>query len=163
MFLLYIGSWVYEDLLNRFFQPFFIHKIFQIDYSRNSGEYRMLENFLPHVRVSDLDLSIRHSAYFHAQEHQDRPTASRVTKKKKEIELPVSTGAWPPEVSVTRVTWQSGSGLAQAPLLASASASGLCRVDWLLGRFSKNRFPYQNIETLRGEVEGAGDEDAEDE
>ncbi|KAF8495375.1 hypothetical protein JB92DRAFT_2993071 [Gautieria morchelliformis] len=124
--------------------PFFIHKIFQVDYNRTSDEYRMLENFLPH-------------------EHRDRPTASRDTKKKKEAALPVATGAWPPEVSVTRVTWQSGSGLARAPLLASATASGLCRVDWLLGRFNQNRFPYYTIESLRGEVEGAVDEDEEGE
>lgn len=94
------------------------------------------------------------------QEHQDRPTASRGTKKK-EAELPVNTGAWPPEVSVTRVTWQSGSGLARGPLLASATASGLCRIDWLLGRFDKNRIPYYNIQTLRGEVKGAVEEDVE--
>jgi len=51
--------------------------------------------------------------------------------------------------------------MARAPLLASATASGLCRVDWLLGRFAQNRFPYTNIEVLRGEVEG--DIDAEGE
>ncbi|KAF8584107.1 hypothetical protein K439DRAFT_1346874 [Ramaria rubella] len=129
--------------------PFFIHKIFQMDYNRASRGFRMLENFLPY-------------------EHQDRPAASRATKKKKDsagepLELPVSTGVWSPEVSVTRVTWQSGSGLARAPLLASATASGICRIDWLLGRFAHNRFPYRDIQTLRGEVEGAEDEEGEDE
>lgn len=44
--------------------------------------------------------------------------------------------------------------MARSPLLASATASGLCRIDWLLGRVVKNRFPYQNIQLLRGEIEG---------
>lgn len=73
----------------------------------------------------------------------------------------MSTGAWAPEVSVTRVTWQSGAGIARAPLLASATASGICRVDWLLGRFDKNRVPYYNIHNIRGE-EGAVDEDPDE-
>ena len=30
-------------------QPFFTHKIFQMDYSRDTKEYRMLENFYPTV------------------------------------------------------------------------------------------------------------------
>ncbi|KAF8326928.1 hypothetical protein F5887DRAFT_1013242 [Amanita rubescens] len=29
--------------------PFFVHKIYQMDYSRNTGEFRMLEHFLPQV------------------------------------------------------------------------------------------------------------------
>ena len=124
----------------------------------------MLENFLPHVRMLSF-ISTRQCS-LRQQEHQDRPGASRAInlKKKKDTSEdkkspPASTGAWSPEISVTRVTWQSGSGLARAPLLASATASGLCRIDWLLGRFAQNRFPYKNIEFLRGEIEGAEDED----
>ena len=32
------------------------------------------------------------------------------------------SGAWPPEVGVQRVVWNNGNGLANAPLLASATA-----------------------------------------
>ena len=31
------------------FQPFFVHRIYQLDYSRKTGEYRMLERFVPQV------------------------------------------------------------------------------------------------------------------
>ncbi|KAF8516951.1 hypothetical protein BU17DRAFT_92339 [Hysterangium stoloniferum] len=125
--------------------PFFIHKIYQLDYNRKTGEFRMLEHFLPH-------------------EHQDRPAAARVTSQKKKAtdtssSLPPSTGAWSPEISVTRVVWHSGSGMARAPLLASATASGLCRVDWLLGRFPHDRFPYGGVAALRGEVGGIDNEE----
>lgn len=34
-----------------FIQPFFVHKIFQMDYSRNTKEYRMLDRFLPQVSL----------------------------------------------------------------------------------------------------------------
>jgi transcription factor C subunit 6 len=37
--------------LSHVHQPFFIHKIFQMDYNRTTGEYRMLENFLPYVNI----------------------------------------------------------------------------------------------------------------
>jgi len=53
--------------------------------------------------------------------------------------------------------------MARSHLLASATASGLCRVDWLTGRFAQNRFPYGSIELLRGEVEGDIDAEGEEE
>ncbi|KIJ44255.1 hypothetical protein M422DRAFT_228294 [Sphaerobolus stellatus SS14] len=127
--------------------PFLIHRIYQMDYNRKTKEYRMLDNFMPY-------------------EHQDRPAASRAAGQKDKNAEPAfqsSTGAWSPEISITRVTWHSGSDLARAPLLASATASGLCRVDYLLGRFAQNRFPYQSVEMLRGEVEGDTDAEGEDE
>lgn len=34
--------------------PFLIHKIYQMDYNRNSGEFRMLENFMPYVCLNFL-------------------------------------------------------------------------------------------------------------
>ncbi len=78
--------------------PFWIHKIYQIDYSRKTGEFRMLERFLP--------------------------TELAPTSK---------TGAWPREVGVQRVVWKAGNGLGWAGMLASATGSGLCRVDYLEG------------------------------
>lgn len=62
-------------------------------------------------------------------------------------------GAWPPEVGIHRATWNSGNGLANACWLASATASGLCRVDWLTGRWIQGRMPYYSVEGIRNEVE----------
>ncbi|KZT23993.1 hypothetical protein NEOLEDRAFT_1170475 [Neolentinus lepideus HHB14362 ss-1] len=124
--------------------PFFVYKIYQMDYSRKTGEYRMLENFLP-------------------QETQDRPSATRAKKQGQTVEvMPVGTGAWPAEVGVHRTVWNSGNGLANAPLLASATGSGLCRVDWLVGRWMKDKVPYGGTEAMAETVEVDGDEEDEE-
>lgn len=73
-----------------------------------------------------------------------------------------ATGAWSPQVSITRVAWNQGNGLANAPWLASATASGLCRVDWLAGKWVNERLPYQSVEGIRGEVDIDGDDDDDD-
>ncbi|KAI8982792.1 hypothetical protein BD414DRAFT_515960 [Trametes punicea] len=117
--------------------PFLEHKIYQLDYSRALGEYRMLDNFLP-------------------KETLNRANATRQSKS-----VPVGTGAWPPEVGIHRVVWNDGNGLARTPLLASATGSGLCRVDWLMGRWVRDPLPYMGIEGMRGETEGAFAEDEE--
>jgi transcription factor C subunit 6 len=124
--------------------PFFVHKIFQLDYSRKTGEFRMLDHFLP-------------------QETQERSANSKGKQAKKdESETSISTGVWPPEVGVHRVTWNTGNGLAGAPLLASTTGSGLCRVDWLLGRWIRNKVPYVNVPNMRKEVDDMMDEDSGD-
>lgn len=72
-----------------------------------------------------------------------------------------STGVWPPEIGVHRAVWNSGNGLSGAPLLASATGSGLCRVDWLLGRWIKDKVPYVSVPDMRKEVEGVSDDESE--
>lgn len=75
----------------------------------------------------------------------------------------VGTGAWPREVGVHRVVWNSCNGLASSALLASATAAGLCRVDELWGRWIKDKVPYTSIEHIRREDEGGRmDIDGED-
>lgn len=74
-----------------------------------------------------------------------------------------STGVWPPEMGVHRVAWNNGNGLGGAPLLASATGSGLCRVDWLVGRWIKDKTPYVSVPKMRKEVEGTSDEESVEE
>jgi transcription factor C subunit 6 len=38
-------------------------------------------------------------------------------------------------------------------MLASATASGICRVDWLQGRWLKGRVPYRSVPKMRGELD----------
>ncbi|KAK7463100.1 hypothetical protein VKT23_007685 [Stygiomarasmius scandens] len=123
--------------------PFFVHKIFHLDYSRSLKEFRMLERFLP-------------------QETQDRPTA-RSGQKTKEAGKTTSgsTGAWPREVGVQRVIWNSGNGLEASGMLASATASGLCRIDVLWGRWMKDKQPYGGIAGVRMEGEDIDMEDSD--
>ena len=60
------------------------------------------------------------------------------------------------------MVWNDGNGLGRIPLLASATASGLCRVDWLMGRWVRDQLPYMGIEGMRGEKEGTFAEDDEE-
>jgi transcription factor C subunit 6 len=48
-------------------------------------------------------------------------------------------------------------------LLASATGSGLCRVDWLSGRWFRDRVPYYDIERMRGELGDMEIDEEEDE
>ncbi|KDQ50099.1 hypothetical protein JAAARDRAFT_142476 [Jaapia argillacea MUCL 33604] len=124
--------------------PFFVHKIYQLDYSRKTKEFRMLDRFLP-------------------QETQDRASATRAKRKDSSVQItPVGTGAWSAEVSIQRVAWNSGNGMGCAGMLASATGSGLCRIDWVWGRWMKGKVPYGGVESMRKEG-GGGEEDEEDE
>jgi len=125
--------------------PYFAYKIFQLDYSRTLKEYRMLENFLPY-------------------EIADRSSSAKVASTKPRVtDLNTSaTGAWSPQVSVTCTRWNDGCGIGQASLLASSTASGLCRIDWLPGRFHDDRVPFVSIASLRGEVASSGKTDEAD-
>ena len=98
------------------------------------------------------------------QETLDRFAAKKARSKNPE-KTPAQTnpGAWAPEVSVQRVVWNNGNGLGKCQLLASGTASGLCRIDWVKGRWFKDQTPGAGgIETLRGEVDGDGDVDMDE-
>jgi transcription factor C subunit 6 len=121
-----------------------VHKIYQLDYNRSSKEFRMLERFLP-------------------QETLDKPATAKAKAKpdagssELAASVPPATGVWPPSIGVHRVVWNNGNGLSGASLLGSATASGICRVDWLEGRWLKDNIPYRSIEAVRGELEGTED------
>ncbi|KAF8177239.1 hypothetical protein BJ912DRAFT_986062 [Pholiota molesta] len=106
--------------------PFFVHKVFQMDYNRKTKEFRILDHFLP-------------------QESFDRTTATRVAKgkvkKRSDSAIPTGTGAWPREVGVHRVVWNNGNGLASSAWTAAGTASGLCR----------DKIPYGGISGIRME------------
>ncbi|CAK5284390.1 unnamed protein product [Mycena citricolor] len=115
--------------------PFFVHKIYQLDYNRKTEEFRMLEHFLP-------------------LEAQDRPTQTKMktekaAAKQNNLITPVGTGVWPREVGVHKVVWNSGNGLGSAPLLASATGCGLCRIDVVWGRWLNDNTPYYSVADLR--------------
>jgi transcription factor C subunit 6 len=98
------------------------------------------------------------------QETQDRPSATRAKSKNPNVQVnPIGTGAWSPEVGVHRVVWNNGNGLSNAHLLASATGSGLCRIDWLTGRWMKDKVPYYDVEKIRGDIEAELDMDEEEE
>ncbi|EJT99187.1 hypothetical protein DACRYDRAFT_109912 [Dacryopinax primogenitus] len=155
--------------------PRIVQPLYQIDYSRNSGELRMLEQLQPREP--------RQTEETYAMNKKKRE--SRKTKVPSEgvtdgVEIPPTsdgaedritqaTGAWSPEVSIYRVSWCNGAGMARAQMLASGGASGLVRIDWVRGTWEKGIMPWRKVEILRGEVDGVDDdvekqaaEDAED-
>ncbi|KIO33303.1 hypothetical protein M407DRAFT_17857 [Tulasnella calospora MUT 4182] len=111
--------------------PKFIYKIYQMEYNKRTGEYRMLERFYAtgpdHLRAS-----------------QPQPApANKGKKQKKATEQEAeskssSSSSWPPEAGILCASWNPN-GLTKCQLLASATASGLCRIDnlWSLGRENK--------------------------
>ena len=110
-------------------QPFLVHRVYQLDYSRTAGRFRMLDRLKP-------------------REMAERPEGGG--------------GAWHPCVAVLRVAWHGGAGLAAAELLASATGSGLCRVDFLEGRWFRDRVPYERVEAMRMEEDGMDVDEPED-
>lgn len=56
------------------------------------------------------------------------------------------------------MAWNSGNGFNAAGLLASATASGLCRVDVLRGRWMRDRVPYGGMDGIRGAGTGGNDD-----
>ncbi|TFY64676.1 hypothetical protein EVJ58_g2459 [Rhodofomes roseus] len=120
--------------------PFLVHRIYQLDYNRKDKEWRMLERFLP----------------------KEMPVRSNNVTARAPKDAPDGTGAWPAQVGVQRAVWNSGNGLCATPFLASSTGSGLCRVDWLLGRWNKDRIPYYSVDGIRGEVAVDGKEEDDD-
>jgi transcription factor C subunit 6 len=58
-------------------------------------------------------------------------------------------GTWHASVRVQHIAWHSWAGLATAGLLASATGSGSCRVNFLEGRWFRDRVPYEQVEAMQ--------------
>lgn len=151
-----------------------------MDYNRNTKQYRMLQNFIPLVRLLFLPapfLILIANAYAlipHQElsegKKREKHTAEEKAKMREDYMKPYSeldsdaqraarsresSGAWPKEVGVHRVAWNTSSGYNCASLLASGMACGFVRIDWLEGRFRAGKIPYQDIGSLRQEGVGA--------
>ncbi|KAG8975572.1 hypothetical protein FRB90_009495, partial [Tulasnella sp. 427] len=92
-----------------------------MEYNRTTSEYRMLERF--HPTGPD---------HFRPGSSQPGPTTKGKKKKKSaaaEEDRGASSSSWPPEAGVLCASWNSSNGLTGCQLLASGTASGLCRID----------------------------------
>ena len=101
-----------------------------------------------YLKYATFFLHLKPPHLINPKEFLDRPTATRAGKgkSKDDPKLLSSTGAWPCKVGVHRVVWNNGNGLASSSLLAASTASGLCRVDVLWGRWFKDKPPYGGAE-----------------
>jgi transcription factor C subunit 6 len=114
----------------------------------------MLERFLPVVSPFTSEIVRSHNL---SQQTQDKPTSTAAKARVKGSETEKTTsGAWPWQIGIHRVVWNGGNGLGAAGMLASATASGICRVDWLQGRWLKGRIPYGSVPKIRGELNTDG-------
>jgi len=134
-------------------QPLFNHKIFQLDYNPTTEHYRMLDHFLPKESGTSEGPAYRESA---PKAKKDDPEAS---KRRYETGPAEPSALWPPGVAVNVVTWNSGCGLGNAPLLLSGAACGLARIDFLEGVWMRNTLPYGSVEMIRQKnVDDSGSE-----
>jgi hypothetical protein len=136
----------------------------------------MLENFFPVVCMTCCP-KMPSSANVSCQDAREKSSAgyraisTNIKKHRKPADnepdvTTQSTGAWSTEVGVHIATWNVGNGMAHAGLLASGSQSGLCRIDFLEGKWSGRtvaRIPYGSIENIRGEGMNIDDEGLEEE
>ncbi|KAF7291665.1 Pre-mRNA splicing factor [Mycena chlorophos] len=113
--------------------------------------FRMLEQFLP-LEASDRPTQAKAAKNEKANAKNKNKNASRAN----EFATPSGSSSWPREVGVQRVVWNCGAGLGGAGLLASSTGSGLCRVDWVWGRWAADRVPYGGVECIRGEAAASG-------
>ncbi|KZP21264.1 hypothetical protein FIBSPDRAFT_953769 [Athelia psychrophila] len=108
--------------------PWLIHRIYQIDYNRISGELCMLDKFMPTVIISFQAHPYNFSDQSYTLwEKVKKPTTEATSKAKSPTPvnpIAIATSVWPPVVCVHRIVCDSGKGFSGAPLLAGATATG---------------------------------------
>ncbi|GAA5888249.1 hypothetical protein JCM5296_000246 [Sporobolomyces johnsonii] len=94
-------------------------KVFKLEFERESGRWRMLDNFHVEQRsaLDPYNISVA--------------TKGKAAKAKSDDAPLISTAAWPLEIGVSRVAWHPN--LDRACLLASGMSCGLVRLDWVEG------------------------------
>ncbi|GAA5962236.1 hypothetical protein JCM21900_000133 [Sporobolomyces salmonicolor] len=99
-------------------------KVFKLEFERETGQWRMLDNFHVEQRsaLDPYNVSVATKAKSPKTKSDDAPL--------------VSTAAWPLEIGVTRVAWHPN--LDRACLLASGMSCGLVRLDWVEGAKEEN-------------------------
>ncbi|ORY26711.1 hypothetical protein BCR39DRAFT_560442 [Naematelia encephala] len=109
--------------------PLFWLRMYEIDYDTYSGEYRIVDDFAPETLL--MERAVKNGM-----------TDSKKTKKKAEVDPAISkTASWAPQVGAHKVAWHNGAGLGRAGWLASGGASGLGRVDFVMGEWRNGKVP----------------------
>ncbi len=115
----------------------------------------MLDHFLPRESGTSEGPSFTESA-------KSKTVEVEATKERFENGIPEPSALWHPSLGVNAVAWNSGCGLACAPWLATGTACGLVRVDYVHGGWLRNAMPYGSVEAIRREDGGdVGDSESE--
>jgi transcription factor C subunit 6 len=129
-------------------------RVYEMDFSASTGEWRMVDDMLPEVSRCISVVSIRRRSpsdtYRSTSDNLsslqtmslEAAGAKKISKHNAAVDPSLAkTAAWAPEVGVHKVAWQNAGGLGMAGLLASGTASGLGRVDIIRGRFRNGEAP----------------------
>ena len=104
-------------------------RLFEIDYDTFSGEYRILDDFLPEEMSLD------------GAQQKNNNKAKGTSHSLEGNPLVAKSGDWSPHVGVHQVCWNNNNGLGKAGWVASGTASGLGRIDIIRGRFTHGKVP----------------------
>lgn len=85
-----------------------------------------------------------------------------VTSKGKGDRLKKASPSWPPQISITSLAWNNGNGIGRAGMIASASASGLCRIDYMQGYKEEGKLAQFRARIGKEGKAPAGDSDEDD-
>jgi len=123
-------------------QGHYTAKVFRLDFSRKTGQLRMLDNLMPQF-VPSFDPGRQ---VVRPDEDEDDEDAARFA-----YEEQTQSMLWPAQQACHTVAWHPS--IRRAGLLASGMACGLVRVDVLEGPWALERIPYESVAAARGGVE----------
>ncbi|KAG0143638.1 hypothetical protein CROQUDRAFT_109056 [Cronartium quercuum f. sp. fusiforme G11] len=142
-------------------------KVYQMDFNRNSGELRMLDNLRPDPRSND------GTAVLNEKVPVKGKSGKKVKKKGTDSDGPVRklgkvkteqraqsgspVGIWPGIVAIHCVSWCPS--IRRASILASGMACGLVRVDSVGGGWHGKGMRYGGIDGLMNRVNDDVDDD----
>lgn len=128
-------------------------KVYQLDFSRNTGELRMLDNIKPDPRSND-GTAVVNEVIAKPKSNKAKDSSRKVGKPRTgqvaQINSPV--GIWPPIVAVHCVSWCPS--IRRATILASGTGCGLVRVDAVEGGWHGKGMRFGGIDEL---IDGAAD------
>jgi len=104
-------------------------RLFEIDYDTFTGEYRIIDDFLP------VEMSLEAAQ----QKNSNKKQGSGHSLEGNQVAA--KSGDWSLNVAVHKVCWNNNNGLGRAGWAASGTASGLGRIDIIRGRFLHDKVP----------------------
>jgi transcription factor C subunit 6 len=105
-------------------------RLFEIDYDIFSGEYRMVDDFLP------VELSLEA-----AQQKNASKKGKDAVHSLEGNQVAAKSADWALNVGIHKVCWNNNNGLGRAGWAASGTASGVGRIDIIRGRFIHGKTP----------------------
>ncbi|EGG01829.1 uncharacterized protein MELLADRAFT_66816 [Melampsora larici-populina 98AG31] len=134
-------------------QTMWAPKVFQLDFSRNTGELRMLDNIQPDPRSND-GTAVVNEVIAKPKSNKAKDSSRKGGKPRTgqvaQTNSPV--GIWPPIVAVHCVSWCPS--IRRATILASGTGCGLVRVDAVEGGWHGKGMRFGGIDEL---MDGAAD------